>query len=473
MSGTPTSRGAPEPIRYDRHLSLDTLLTRRDVHRASGPVRGVWRSVVALAAAALAACGGDGGQRTYAGSNTAAYERYVEAEHVHIASLTRDDDFTDLAPLGELMRGRRIIQLGESSHGSREMNQIKVRLIKYLHQHHGFDVVAFEASSFACNRGLERSGGAPAYPMINCLFGVWVTEEVLELFRYIAETQASPRPLRLAGFDVQLSAPRMETAASLSSYLGESLATAGAGESERAQLEDAVRRAHALDQAARHCYAAAATGCASFDADESVELEARLLAVGDRLDTASQVLPGMVARSLGVLMRVHAAYFSGDMRLVHRDAGMADNLTTLGERVYPDSGIVVWAHNSHVAEHYVNPWSEAVDDAPMGKFLHERWGDALYTIGLYMIAGVSADVDGTPIPVVAHEPNSLESLAASAERAQLFLPFTDSDQPGPEDDWLHRRTMTQLWGAWPAPLVPARAYDAVIVIRDSSLPDYM
>lgn len=36
--------------------------------------------------------------------------------------------------------------LGEASHGVAESNWAKVRLIKFLHQQLGFDVVAFESS---------------------------------------------------------------------------------------------------------------------------------------------------------------------------------------------------------------------------------------------------------------------------------------------------------------------------------------
>ena len=42
------------------------------------------------------------------------------------------------------------MQLGESGHGVREFNLAKVRLIRFLHEEMGFDVLAFESGLFEC-----------------------------------------------------------------------------------------------------------------------------------------------------------------------------------------------------------------------------------------------------------------------------------------------------------------------------------
>ncbi len=52
-----------------------------------------------------------------------------------------DDDFSDLAPLAAAIGDARIVQLGETTHGDGAAFLAKVRLVKFLHQHHGFDVL--------------------------------------------------------------------------------------------------------------------------------------------------------------------------------------------------------------------------------------------------------------------------------------------------------------------------------------------
>jgi erythromycin esterase len=69
---------------------------------------------------------------------------------VPIRSLVAAGDFSDLAPLADFVGNRRIVLLGESGHGVAEFNHLKVRLVKYLHEELGFDVVAFESSFYEC-----------------------------------------------------------------------------------------------------------------------------------------------------------------------------------------------------------------------------------------------------------------------------------------------------------------------------------
>jgi len=135
-----------------------------------------------------------------------AWRRDVLAYRYPIRSLF-SDDFSDLAFLGPLLGDRRVVQLGESSHGIAEFNWMKVRLIKFLHERLGYDVIAFESPMTDCDAAGETAAKeSPENTMRSCIFGVWHTDEVLALFDYIRKTQATPRPLRLTGFDNQASA---------------------------------------------------------------------------------------------------------------------------------------------------------------------------------------------------------------------------------------------------------------------------
>lgn len=402
-----------------------------------------------------------------------ASDRYVKAHQVALTSLVADSNVEDLTPLAVHFENRRIVQLGESTHGSREMNQVKVRLVQYLHQQLGFDVIAFESSVFGCNQEREREPGIAAVDLMKaCLFNVWHTDEVKTLFEYILATQGSARPLRLAGFDVQLSAPGYESADRLAAYLA-------AADPEQAAAAAALgRRAHAANDAAQRCYIDKLQTCPAFDSaqsglrDELIALSRRLLDNAAR-DPSADARPALIARSLADLTQMHDRWFRGDPRRVWRDEGMATNLSALATTVHPGRRIIVWAHNTHIAKDFPDTHDAAIDDRPMGMFLDRIWGAELYTVGLYMVRGVSASVNREPMPVMTHSSGSLEALIASSAQAPLFLPFPASDLPGADDDWLHRPLETKLWGQFTQVLTPARAFDAVLLIDQSSLPHYL
>ncbi len=69
-------------------------------------------------------------------------------------------NYDDLHFLQELIGDKTLIQLGESSHGVKEFNQMRVRIIKYLHEKMGFNIIAFESGLFECynsNKGYSQS----------------------------------------------------------------------------------------------------------------------------------------------------------------------------------------------------------------------------------------------------------------------------------------------------------------------------
>jgi hypothetical protein len=120
-------------------------------------------------------------------------------------------DFSDLQFLKPLLEGKRIVLLGEAAHGVAESNWAKVRLIKFLHEQMGFDVVAFESSFDQCYDADKLIGKlTPHDVMARCLFPLWHTREVDGLFDYMAAARKTATPLALAGFDIQVTTPRVD-----------------------------------------------------------------------------------------------------------------------------------------------------------------------------------------------------------------------------------------------------------------------
>lgn len=84
-------------------------------------------------------------------------EQYVHEHAFPIASINHDStNYADLEVIGRAIGNARVVMLGEQDHGNAATFQAKTRIIKYLHEQKGFDVLAFEGDFFGMNYGWEQ-----------------------------------------------------------------------------------------------------------------------------------------------------------------------------------------------------------------------------------------------------------------------------------------------------------------------------
>src|SRR5258707_1034052 len=88
-----------------------------------------------------------------------------------------DTDYSDLQGLRAAVGGARIVLLGEQTHGEGSTFTAKIRLIKFLHEKMGFEVLAFESGLYDCARIWENveQGGVLSQEVIGSLFYMYAT----------------------------------------------------------------------------------------------------------------------------------------------------------------------------------------------------------------------------------------------------------------------------------------------------------
>lgn len=362
-------------------------------------------------------------------------QAWLAAHAVRIRNTT-DEDFSDLLPLAHAIGGARIVQLGEPSHGGGTAFAAKARLVKFLHQRLGFDLLIWESGLYdvgLADAGM-RGGDDPVTAARRGIFSLWSqAEEVRPLFTYIKASWQGPHPLEMAGFDMQVTADgtMMRFAEDLRAFVG--------------GLADPVLRQQASQLADQAI--AARVRLVSTKFAEQADLDALTAAVKD-LRVLIQIhhlefdmIQGFIQTGFmdhcidnmraDAQMRFEAARAPTDAaRESRRDAANAENLRWLLQQKYAGRKAIVWAHNAHVMNAYYAPDFHSVhltaqpgDMKTTGTFMAERYGGQLYTIGMTAYAGEEGFAVGGPATPIAPAPDG--SLEARLHALNTPFAFVD------------------------------------------------
>ncbi|MFM7857833.1 MAG: hypothetical protein ACKO96_39405, partial [Flammeovirgaceae bacterium] len=106
----------------------------------------------------------------------------------------------------ETLKDSRVVLLGEQSHGEGATFKAKVRLIKFLHEELGYEVLSFESGLYDNFKSFERvtEKNEQDSPLKNSIFKIWSeTSELQPLLKYIHKKKNTANPLIVTGFDCQ------------------------------------------------------------------------------------------------------------------------------------------------------------------------------------------------------------------------------------------------------------------------------
>ena len=112
----------------------------------------------------------------------------------------------DFQIIKEWLRDKKIVAIGESTHGLGEFYTLKSELVQYLHKELGFEVLAMEGGFGDINLAWMDINHLDFLSLRNqTLFGNFRCQEIEPLFKYIKAQSNSKTPLFYAGFDSQIS----------------------------------------------------------------------------------------------------------------------------------------------------------------------------------------------------------------------------------------------------------------------------
>lgn len=138
----------------------------------------------------------------------AAVVDWIKSNALALKTAEPGQGYEDLWALKKSIGNSRVVALGESTHGTREIFRMKHRFLEFLVQEMGFTVFAMESpwpEALVINDYVLHGKGDPAKALSE-LYLVWDTEEVLSLIEWMRSYNADPahkQKVKFYGIDVQ------------------------------------------------------------------------------------------------------------------------------------------------------------------------------------------------------------------------------------------------------------------------------
>lgn len=390
-----------------------------------------------------------------------------------------DDDFADLAALADRLENVRLVLLGEPSYGDGAAFLAKGRLIRYLHQRLGFDVLAWQSGLLDCEQMQARLDDDATRTDSAASFGVYrvwgASAQVLPVFEYARSTRGGDAPLRMCGFDCVVSARGGEA---LPQEILNRLPRDGEPLLTRDE-EQAFREAHrrlfqppyvAVGSQVERDQAAIARVTAMLEDPTAIE---RLDLDLARAAVLRQALGNLAAESrMRVRMQDPATVLDAQNL---RQRRMAENLLWILNERFPDRRVVAWCPNQDLLRDLraIETGKEDFDFSRFETFadpVFEALGDAAYSVAFTAIGGVAGVVAAAPTPLADAPEGSLEARCGAAfpDAAQVLLDLRSSrgDPEAPDASPLLAPRAARPIGYEPVTASWPRHVDALFVIRE-------
>jgi erythromycin esterase-like protein/protein-L-isoaspartate O-methyltransferase len=328
---------------------------------------------------------------------------------------------------------RRVVLLGEASHGTSEFYRARAAITQRLIEKHGFTIVAVEADwpDAAYLNRLVRNRPQPAGvspPFQRFPHWMWRNIDVVAFITWLRQyndgIEDASRVVGFYGLDLYNMSGSISA---VLSYLDKVDPDAAAVARERYgcltpwQNEPATYGRAVLRSGYRACEDAVIRQCREL-LERSLSQED-----GDLLDAQQS------ARLIASAEKYYRVmYYGGAETWNLRDRHMFETMEQLLDAGGPHSKAVVWAHNSHIGDARHTDMGSVRDELNLGQLCRERYGDQAALIGFGTHGGkvaCASDWDGEmEIKVVRPSlPDSVERQCHDSGKRSFLLDFGRND----------------------------------------------
>jgi erythromycin esterase len=355
----------------------------------------------------------------------------VKNASCEIKSIDLESDNSDLTFLKKILNDDsvKIILLGEQNHYDGTTFTAKAKLIKFLHEQCGFDVLAFESGMYDCTKAWEMIQKDKKYAngLTSSILGFWISaQEFWPLADYLQSTLEAQNPIILTGFDDALTG-YISKQFFLADFDTLNLLDKHSDEySQFSKLMESLKTVNPFGP--------------SIPPDSVLKNNISLLdnILGKLTMADSKMIPEVKLEFwqhvIAGFKIWHNSYYGININDTlnglwvpssnKRDSQMANNLLWLSEKMYPGKKIIVWAANFHIMRAFNN--IEFGESQQHLKKNTRTMGDSLYqSLKKKMYSIVFTDFKNYSNSTVASD-NSIEFSIEKAGYEYAFINLRDS-----------------------------------------------